>query len=688
MVWVEARRYIYVSLMLLYAAFPAAKEVVAEYEEAPPVVITATRKEKPLLDLPTSASTVERDDIQKAYPNLQPADALSRVSGVFAQDRGRNFTQDAKITIRGFGARTAFGVREIKLFWDGIPLTTADGQGDIDRLDMSFIKRVEVLKGPLAVLYGNTAGAVIYFETEDGPMVPFSSELKISGGSYGLHKENIKIGGQLDKINYMLGLTSLYTTGFREHQSARRHYANLKTTLSVTDKSLLTLTFHLFDEPFAKDPGALTKAEFEQNPRQASPINKQRNAREIIDNRELGLLYQHELSPNNSFKIFGYMGNRDFIGYISTAVNNFGRNYYGAGFNWFNRFAMFGRNVETTLGLDAEFTKERRIQFENVNGSKGRLQFTQNTDVENMGLYAIISAELLKNLQLIGGARYSEVDFSAEYYRVLPSAFPSPLSSDRSFQSTSWALTLGYKVLPTTNLYLGVGRGFMTPAIIELINSPNQIGGLNPNLKEAKFYNYEAGLKTYLGQKTYLDTSVFLVKTRDEFIPRQISPNVFYYVNAGKTERKGLELSLTHELPFNLYTVLSYTYLDAKFQDFIDVDNINKSGKRIPGLPRNALFYELGWKPSKDALAALELKYVDKVWADNSNTASADSYAIVNLRGSYKFHISRYGVEAFFRVENIFDEKYVISVVPNATAGRYYEPGPGRNYYVGMALSF
>ncbi len=658
----------------------------AQDMEVPPIVITATRTEKPLFELSTSAGTVEKENIQTALPNLQPADVLSRIPGVYAQDRGRNFAQDAKIIIRGFGARTQFGVREMKLFWDGVPLTMADGQGDIDKLDMSFIKHVEVLKGPLAVLYGNSAGSVIYFESEDGGLKPISAQLKISGGSYGFHKENLRLGGQVERLNYMFGLTTLYTTGFRDHSSARRNYANLKTRVEVTDRSSLTLFVHLFDEPFAKDPGALTKAEFEKDPKQASPIYKANDAREIIQNREIGFLYQHELVQNHSFKVTGYLGHRDFTGYTPVIVNDFGRDYYGVGFNWLSKFKVADRRIETTLGIDTDFMKEDRNNFQNASGNKGNLQYTQNSDVKNLGLYALVSLDITKSLQLNGGARYSKVNFSADYNRLSPSALF--VSSERNFQFTSWALTLSYKPIQRVNLYTGVGRGFITPTLIELINSPSGPGGLNQNLKASKFYNYEAGIKTLLGQGTYLDTAIFLVKTSDELIPKQLFPGTNYYVNAGKTERKGVELYLTHELPFNLYTTLSYTYMEATFKDFIDTDGLNKSGRRVPGIPRHTFFYELGWKPTKNLVASIDVKYADKIWADNSNTASADSYTIVNLKSSYKFNIFGHNLDAFFRIENLFDKKYVTSVVPNATGGRYYEPGPGRNYYVGMALSF
>jgi iron complex outermembrane receptor protein len=659
---------------------------IAQDMEAPPVIITATRNQKPLFELSTSVSNLEKENIQTALPNFQPADVLSRIPGVYAKDRGRNFAQDAKIIIRGFGARTQFGVREIKLFWDGVPLTMADGQGDIDKLDMSFIKHIEVLKGPLAVLYGNSAGSVVYFESEDGGLKPLSTQIKISGGSYGFHKENLKLGGQIGIVNYMLGVTSLYSAGFRDHSSARRNYANIKTTVGIADRSSFTLFLHLFDEPFAKDPGALTKEEFNKDPKQASPIYKSQDARENIQNKEVGFLYQHELSQDQSFKITGYFGHRDFTGYTPVIVNDFGRDYYGLGLNWLKRIKVGERKIETTLGIDTDFMKEDRSNFRNASGNKGNLQYTQNSDVKNFGLYTLVNLDITKSLQLSGGARYSRVSFSADYNRFSPSVLF--LSSDKSFQSTTYAATLGYKPIERINIYAGVGRGFITPTLIELINSPSGPGGLNKDLKASKFYNYEAGIRALLDSKTYLDTTLFLIRTSDELVSKQLFPGTNYYVNAGKTKRSGLELYLVRELPFNLHTTLSYTYMEAIFKDFTDTDGTDRSGKRIPGIPRHTFFYELSWKPTKNLSASVDVMYADKVWADNSNTASADSYTVVSLKGSYRFNILGYDMNAFLRIENLFDKKYVASIVPNATSGRYYEPGPGRNYYMGMVLDF
>lgn len=657
-----------------------AKAQETEIEKIAPIVIIGTRSPKPVLELPASVGVLERDEIQTALPNLQPANILSKIPGVYAKDRGLNFTQDAKITLRGFGARAQFGIREIKIFWDNIPLTMADGQADIDKLDLSFIERIEVLKGPLAVLYGNAAGGVIYFQTEEGPPKPVSLGLRVSGGRFGLHKENLRIGGQVGRLNYMLGLTTFYIQGFREHSSARRNYANLKLNFSVTNKSLITLVARLFDEPVAQQPGGLTKEEFEEDPTQAASIYKRFDTKEIIQNKEAGIVYQQDLSKNSFIKFTGYYGKRDFTGYIPFNINKFVRDYYGVGLSLHGKTKVYGRRLEIIVGADADFMKEDRNRYRNENGSRGDLKYTQDSDVNNYGIYSLLFWEPFRKFELGLGVRHSNVKFGIDRRG------DSAVSGDRSFEFISWVVTSKYEVTKTFNVYAGIGSGFMTPTLIELTNSIEP----NPDIKEAEFLNYEIGLRSAVGEKekTFIDAALFLIKTRDELIPREASPGQNYYVNAGKTERKGLELYLLRELPYNFYTSIAYTYLDAKYKEFIDENNNNLSGKRIPGLPNNFLTYEFGWKYLRRTTLSMDVKYVDKVYANDENTASADGYIIANVKGSYNFNMIGYKGELFFRVENVFDKKYVSSVIPNARRDRFYEPGPGRNYYVGVGLEF
>src|SRR5688500_6187144 len=166
-------------------------------QDKPPedaVVVTATRRPQPSLEIPASIDRIYADEIRAGRPQLNLTQSLGRVPGVVVQNR-QNYAQDLQISTRGFGARATFGVRGIRLIADGIPATMPDGQGQASTFALGSAERIEVLRGPFSALYGNAAGGVITVETEDAPERP-TGEASLHAGSYDTWKAGLKLGGQ------------------------------------------------------------------------------------------------------------------------------------------------------------------------------------------------------------------------------------------------------------------------------------------------------------------------------------------------------------------------------------------------------------------------------------------------------------------------------------------------------------
>ncbi|MFP4203828.1 MAG: TonB-dependent receptor plug domain-containing protein [Opitutales bacterium] len=186
-----------------------------ELRELEPVLVEATRTEIPIQEAPAAIGSVGQEAIQRGKQQIAIDEALKNVPGVFILNR-YNFAQDTRISVRGFGAQADFGIRGIKLMVDGIPATTADGQGGVDGIDFGSSESIEVLRGPAAALYGTASGGVIRMESESGPSEPFA-ETRYAAGEHGFQNVQTKAGGEMDQLNYMVSASRLDFAGYRNH---------------------------------------------------------------------------------------------------------------------------------------------------------------------------------------------------------------------------------------------------------------------------------------------------------------------------------------------------------------------------------------------------------------------------------------------------------------------------------------
>lgn len=664
----------------------------------PEVSVSATRVQRDNMDLPVSIDTVDRRTIREDNPQVNLSEVLGRVPGIAAQNR-QNYAQDLQISSRGFGARSTFGVRGIRLIADGIPATMPDGQGQAATFNLSSAQRIEVLRGPFSSLYGNAAGGVVQIFTADGPAEPTFST-SFSAGSYGTWKLGAQYGGQHGPLNAIVDVSRFETDGYRDHSSARRDTGNAKLRYDLGSAGKLTLVMNALDQPETEDPLGLTAAQVAQNPRQATGVAYQFNTRKSITQSQAGMTYDVNLADGHSLQARVYLGDRQVTQHLAiplavqaAATNSGGvvdldRGYGGLGLRWTHEGQVAARQLTVSAGMDYDRMDERRRGFINNNGVTGALKRNEDDSVNNTDFYAQAEWQLLPKLSLLAGLRHSRVSFESRDYFI---AAGNPDDSGAvDYVRTTPALGATFRVSPVMNIYANAGRGFETPTFAELAYRPGGATGLNFALQPSNSLHRELGVKALTGERGHVNVALFRIDTKDEIVVNSAAGGRTDYRNASGTQRKGLEVGWQQRYGAGFESALAWTLLDAKFsQPFTSgtpPTTVN-AGNRLPGVASNLFFGELLWRHAASGFhAGIEVRHSGQVFVNDQNSEAAAAYTIGNLRAGFTQRGKGWRLTEFVRVDNVTDRAYIGSVIVADGNGRYYEPAPGRALMAGATL--
>ena len=655
-------------------------------DEVSEIIVTATRLDQAARSVPAAISVVSGDEIQQARQQLALDEALASVPGVFFQNR-YNFAQDLRIAIRGFGARSNFGVRGIKILVDGIPETLADGQSQVDSIDLGSVRQVEVLRGPSSALYGNAAGGVINILSERGSAEPYT-DARIAVGDYGYRKYQVKTAGAAGRLDYLVSVSDMRVDGYREHSEAENTQLNSRFLFRFTDNTELGWTISATDQPVSNDPGGVTQVDAAANPRAARDRNVEFDAGEALDQQKLGLSFKHAFPDGGELRARSYYLARDFanrLPFTAGGIVSFDRAFAGGGLSYTQSYRVGNLTHRIVAGVDHDRQRDDRQRFDNNNGIQGALAFDQLERVTSSGFFVQDEVTVSDRLEVTLGLRYDDIEFD------VADAFLSDGddSGARSIDDVSPSIGVLYDVGVRHAVYGSISTAFETPTTTEFAN-PDGSGGFNPSLEPQKSTSYELGVRGELFESTRYELAVFRIEVDDELIPFEIasSPDREFFANAGRSERRGIELSLRVAPLPGLNLALAGTWSRFEFDTFVDGDGNDFSGNTIPGIPEIFAHADISYVHESGFFAGVDALYTDDLFADNANSAEVSGATVANLRFGFKKTFDKIDIEPFVGVNNVFDTAFTANVRINAFGGRYFEPGPERNVYGGVSVRY
>ena len=689
------------------AAAPASARTVIGLAE---VQVNASRLDLAPFDVPAALSVVEVRPADAGQPGVNLSEALIGVPGILARDR-QNYAQDAQISIRGFGSRSTFGVRSIRIFMDGIPSTLPDGQGQISQFNLDSAERLEVLRGPFSVLYGNAAGGVIQLWSAEGTAVP-QTTMGIYVDSNDTFKYGATTRGIVGPVNYNISASEFLTGGYRQHSRVRRASVNARFGIDLGDQRKLILVLNRLDQPEAQDPLGLTRAQVDADPRQATPVASQYNTRKSTRQNQLGVIYEQALGSADQLRLMTYYGYRSIVQYLSIppaaqknplpsgGVVAPATHYGGADARWAHAGELAGRGFEFVLGASGDYQVQHRTGYENFIGSRlgvrGALRRDEDDNVNNVAAYAQWYWHVADRWSLLLGLRRDEVRFSEHDFYI--TAQNPDDSGNVQYGATTPVVGVQFSPADNLRLYGSYGSGFETPSYNELGYRSDGQAGLAFNLLPVRSRNVEAGLKWQLTHALEFDAAVFRSDSRNELAVATNQNGRSTYRNVGDTRRQGMELSMTGELGHAWRLSAGFTHLQARFgSNFVACTSTPcsapstpvKAGSRIPGVPDNygSLRLEhgqaLGWREG------LTFSGVGSVIVNDVDSQRAAGYGVIGLDVSYGFSLGGLSqLQLSARVDNLANRRYIGSVIVNDGNGRYFEPGPDRGYMLGARLTF
>ena len=661
----------------------------------PTVQVTIAREApRSTLDLPFAVSRTTPDSARPGLAHASLDELLLHLPGVTVSNRG-NPTQDPRIAIRGFGSRSAFGVRGIRVLRDGIPLTLPDGQTPVDYLDLESVGSIEVIRGSASALYGNAAGGVIDIRTSDPPAEAFEARLRLWGDSEEGRRLTAFGGGTVSSGSYQIHATASETEGYRRHARQEVRSGFLRAQWEAIGARFAVQGMG-YDMPDAENPGALTRDQTRTDPRMADPVNVVKRAGKSVQQTQLGLTIERPIA-RATIEGSLYGGTRSLDNPLAFRVVDIGRVTYGGSM----RVRMPARTGAIAhrlgAGLDVQWQDDDRRNFENcydeptsadcptAGAERGALLLDQRERISSIGISAHDELSLGSRLLLTGAVRADRVRFDVDD-ALIDGTNPDD-SGERTLSALSPMAGAVLQLPHRVSLYANLSSAFETPTVTELATQPDGSAGLNPDLDPQYATTFEAGVKGTLFSMVRYDVAAFATRVRDELIPYEVPDGGGrrYFRNAGRTHRRGAEVGMA-VFAGGMEAGVAASWFDFRFADYV-VGEVSYADNELPGVPRQQLQTYATWRPGRLFVSA-EAIVTASAAGDDANLVRIPGYEVVHLRaGGTPFRNANW-FSPVIGVQNLFDRKYTPSINVNATGGKYYEPAPGRVLNVGLTVGF
>ena len=642
------------------------------------VTVVATRLPS---NLWTSARSIHREDLDQTNhgnPHIAVDEALLYTPGVFALNP-LNFAQDIRLSIRGFGSRSAFGIRGVKVLVDGIPATTPDGQTQLDHLDMQQMATMEVMNGAAAGLYGNASGGMLHLRRK----APTKDEIRLNlkGGSYGYIRPSLSVTKVNEKYAFEADAVYQSMAGYRAHASARSTNLTGIVTRRLNDGKL-KLQVNYLDAPLAEDPGGISLEQVEEDRRSARMRNVDFDGGESVRRGMASLSYDQKFGEHHGIDAAAYFVYRDFANFLP---------FEGGGAVAFER-AFGGLQAKYTLssskyrllaGVDLENQSDDRRRFDNLEGKRGNLVFDQREQFSTTALYV---------LQEFNVTQKVKVDVTSRLDLLSSEATDKFLSDGDQSGKINWqhfspSLGINYRHSPTGYLFARFAHSFETPALSELSNNPSGTGGFNGDLLPQQANHFELGAKGVLGANWTYQVSLFHIDLKQELVPYEIGdfPGRTFYRNAGNSQRNGLELSLAAEIMRDCRVQMAYTFSDFRYSDF-EVGGQQLEDKKLPGIPQHFGTIGINYGGNKGWYGGIDARYNGMLYLNDANSLTDNDYFLVHSRVGYKFSWSKNQCDIHAGLRNVTRTLYHDNIRINAFGGRFFEPAPPHFFFVGAGI--
>ena len=686
-------------LLLAFGLTPPIVHAQTTASELPDVVVQSGRLDQKKFDAPASVYTIDADTLRSSGPQVNISDVLNRAPGVVALNRN-NYAQDVQISIRGFGSRSAFGVRGIRLIADGIPASMPDGQGQASTISMTSADRIEVLTGPLAQLYGNASGGVIQTFTREAGDKP-EAQVNLYTGSFGMQRTDWQVSQRSGNVGLVADYSTFAIDGYRQQSSAERKQLNSVITVDAKPDTRFKFIVNSFDMPMSKDPLGLKKSDL-GSPDKVVPSAIATNTRKIVKQEQVGAVAEHRVDSDLKLQARIYGGTRTNLQYQSTnAWTGLDRRFEGFGLQANGKAMVFnGEQMNWVVGADMDHAQEQRQAGDASAGEKiGALKRNELNEASNRDLFAQANWSLSERFTLTTGARQSNVTLKSR--DDMPSGVDG--SGSVTYKATSPVVGLTWHAQDNLNLYINQGKGFETPTMVEAAysrdSSNNFVEKFNPNLQASRSKHLELGTKWLPAADTRVDAAWFQIDTTNEIVAALASNGKTAYDNAAQTKRNGLEFAIRHQHTTHWRTQASATWMNATYQAG-SASYSPPNGNSLPAIPKRQVFASLQWsergfaqmgqKPALGLEAGLDVVHRSSMWANDANSATSTDYALapgyslLNARVRQRYQVGTARVEAFIGIDNLTNTDTVSSVIINQFSKQYFEPGLPRSWLIGV----
>ncbi len=656
----------------------------------PPAVVSVTRSNPPINRIPQAVQLVEKDEISRARPTWGLDEALVTVPGVYAANR-YNFSLDQRISIRGFGARSAFAVRGVKVLVDGIPQTLPDGQGQLTNLELGAADRIEVLRGSASALFGNAAGGVISIWTDPTAPQNVRQDVRVLFGTFdrdlnrNWSKWQSSTSFRVGSGSALVTVSRLDYAGQRQHSNADFRNLNSRWHFPLANGWSLAATADFGWDPRADNPGALRANEMALNRDSAAGLNIAKVAGKDVTQGQGGVTLRREFTGGGeaSLVVFGII--RSLKNPTTFAYIDLGRVDYGARFSVSRPLPLGSLKHRLTAGVDFQRQRDDRKNFGNNAGQSDNLPtLDQLEHVTEVGPFVQSALQVTPHISVTGGLRYDWVNFQADDRLITPT---NPDDSGRRLmQALSGSIGVAVTPSDAVTVYGNIGTSFETPTTTELTNRPSGAGGFNPTLEPQKATNYEIGVRGDVAGRLNYSVALYDADVRGELIqfpvPADTNGRVFYQ-NAGTSRHRGVEVGAQLEMASGLTLTTSWTYSDFRYTRYLAL-----AGRALPGIPQHWLHFLLQGRPAfgRGSWVEVEETHSSGYLVSDANNTRTSPWWTTNVRVGWDGTVGSVRLNPFLGFNNVFNRSYVGSVVINASNGRYYEPAPGRNMYVGFSL--